>query len=140
MSVCKSCGEFYISKNCPYCKGEKVLDSTSKKSYYIIGALITLTLMVAINFYRNNGFNTNPLIGTWVSTTKLPMFGQQKIEFRPDGMITMGAYAKVNYEIDGNTVIVTDNTGTGAVYRVVDKDTIYSEALGIRSVFKKRER
>ena len=52
-------------------------------------------------------------------------------------MITMGIYAKVKYDVDGDTVIVHDDTGTGAVYRVVDKDTIFIEALGIKSIYKK---
>ena len=137
MPVCSNCNEFYISKTCPHCDGKPKLDRTSKKGYIAVGALILVTILVAFNLYKNNGFNTNPLIGTWVSTTKLPFAGKQKIEFRPDGLITMGIYSKAKYDIDGNTVIVTDGTGIGTVYRVVDKDTIYSEALGIKSILKR---
>ncbi|WP_345985983.1 hypothetical protein WCX49_02405 [Sulfurimonas sp. HSL-1656] len=97
--------------------------------------MVVATLILAFVAFKP----TNPLIGTWVSATKLPFMGRQKIEFRKDSMITMGIYAKVKYDVDGNTVIVHDDSGTGAVYRVVDKNTIFIEAFGIKSIYKKIE-
>lgn len=137
MPVCKNCGEFYISKECPHCDKTKSTDKTTKKGYLAIGTLLIVTLIVGINLYKNNGFNTNPIIGTWRSSKSIPFVGRQTIQFRPDSVITMGVYSKAKYEVEENTIIVTDSTGIGTVYRVIDKNTIYSETLGIKTVFRR---
>ncbi len=60
-----------------------------------------------------------------------------KIKFTKNKMITMGIISKVKYEIDGKTIYVTDETGTGMVFKMINKNTMYTEMLGGKIKYKK---
>lgn len=83
--------------------------------------------------------NSNPIIGKWKSETSYPFMGKQieEIEFTNDSEYVLGMKIKVNYEIEGNKIIVNDESGIGTVYEIIDKNTITSNPLGFKTVLKR---
>jgi len=98
----------------------------------MILAFISISIIIFLNI------NSNPLLGTWKSGQKA-MMGIQlgKMEFTKDKMIMMGIVSRVDYEIDGDTIFVTDETGTGMIFKMINDNTMYSEMLGMQTKYKK---
>lgn len=99
----------------------------------ITGAIIIIALLIG------KGINGNPIIGKWKSETKYPFMGKSvdEIEFTNDSEYAMGMKFKVTYEIEGNKVIVNDESGIGTVYEVIDKNTMTNNALGFKTVLRR---
>lgn len=104
----------------------------------IAASAITLSIFLMSLFFIK-GCNKNPLIGKWKSETVFPWNGKATdiIEFTQDSEYITGMKFKVKYEIEGKRVIVTDESGIGAVYEVIDKDTIQSKAFGFNTTLKR---
>jgi hypothetical protein len=88
-----------------------------------ISVLITFTFLLSACSKTNPG----PLEGTWQDTGIL----HTKVHFRNGETEEMGMIEKVEYEVNGNDVIVhyVDGMAKGMAYRytVVDNNTIKSE-------------
>jgi hypothetical protein len=84
-------------------------------------------------------WTSNPIIGKWQSETKMPFMGKSvsEIEFTKDKAYSMGMVSNVDYEIDGDKVIVTDEMKIGIVYEMIDKNTMKSNMLGMQTIYRK---
>jgi len=138
MAICEKCGKEYLTKECLRCQykpnTKKYNDKVDNKLLLIPATLI---ILIAILSYKI--FFTNPILGTWQSEQKNFMgikFGN-KIEFTKDKMIMMGIISNVKYEIDGDNIYVIDKTGTGMLFKMIDKNTMYSELMGIKTKYKR---
>ncbi|PHQ57077.1 MAG: hypothetical protein COA30_02625 [Sulfurimonas sp.] len=141
MAICDKCGKKYLTKECIHCRdneykysNEAVKSVNNNKNIiqYMILAFISISIIIFLNI------NSNPLLGTWKSGQKA-MMGIQlgKMEFTKDKMIMMGIVSRVDYEIDGDTIFVTDETGTGMIFKMINDNTMYSEMLGMQTKYKK---
>lgn len=139
---CVKCGTEYMSRECPNCNkiiSDEIINRYIKpKSKISKNLIIILSLIVGIATIGTliSSINTNPLIGEW-KATKSSILGMNKLKFTSKRMETMGIVSKVDYEIENNEVIVTDETGTGMIFKIIDKDTVYSEIMGIKTTYKK---
>lgn len=148
MAYCEKCGESYLTRECLNCRdneykktlnsnnkvdGSKYNPSSSKNNKIIIPSILAIILVLAIVIFN---MSSNPLVGEWKMTQKSFM-GMGKLKFTSDKMIMMGIVSRVDYEIDGDEVIVTDETGTGMIYKIIDNDTIYSELAGMKMRYKR---
>lgn len=66
--------------------------------------------------------NDNTIIGNWKTTDKFAIISD--ITFEKDKYVLMGMHIKCTYETENNNVIVTDITGIGSEWKILDKDTI----------------
>lgn len=66
--------------------------------------------------------NSNPIIGKWKTTDKYTIM--KDITFENDKYVTMGMHIKCTYDIENNKVIVTDGTGIGSEWKIIDNNTI----------------
>ena len=151
MAKCLQCGKTYLTKECIHCRdqnyrynkeaiksiqGENINNNKDKVSNKLL--LISITLIVLISILSYKIFFTNPLLGTWESEQKSFMgMNLGKIEFTKNKMIMMGIVSKVDYEIDGNNIYVTDEMGTGMIFKIIDNKTMYSEMIGMKTKYKK---
>lgn len=79
--------------------------------------------------------SNNPILGTWRTDTGM---GVIEMEFNRNSVSAFGATGNVKYEINGNKVLVIDEgLKIGTTYIMRDKNTMYTEVFGIRSVYKK---
>jgi len=141
MAFCNKCGKKYLTKECLDCKDKESNQNMMKNNRDRVSnklLLIPATLIILISILSYKIFFTNPLIGTWKSEQKT-ILGMQlgKIEFTKDKMIMMGILSKVDYEIDGKNIYVTDETGTGMIFKIIDDNTMYSEMMGMKTKYKK---
>lgn len=98
--------------------------------------IIALIIAVMI-FNKNETMENNPLIGTWRSKTIL---GIVEIEFKKNTVSAFGFTGKVNYEIEKNQITVFDiESRIGTIYKIHDKNTIYTDIIGIKTVYKRVE-
>lgn len=102
----------------------------------IFGAIgvVAITILILTKL-----ISSNPVIGKWRSETNYSFMGKSvnEVEFTSDSEYALGMRFKVKYEIDGNRVIVTDETGIGTVFEVIDKNTIRSNALGFETILRR---
>lgn len=106
---------------------------TILKMIGFIGAVIITVFIIS------KLWTSNPIIGKWQSETKIPFMGKMinEIEFTKNRAYSMGIMSNVDYEIDGNKIIVTDGLGIGVVYEIIDKDTMKNNMLGMQTVYKR---
>lgn len=132
---CDKCRKEYWTRECLNCKDNPNVGINNKSNkniiFYIAAAISAVVIII---MFLN--INTNPLIGEWKANQKSFM-GMGKLKFTKTRMETMGIVSKVEYEVDGNEVIVTDETGTGMTFKIIDKDTIYHELMGIKMTYKR---
>ncbi len=146
MATCNKCGKQYMTRECLNCKKkefnsgmvENIHINTNKDKVNNKLLLIPIGLIILISILSYKIFFTNPLLGTWESGQK-SFIGMQlgKMEFTKDKMITMGIISRVSYEIDGDNIYVTDETGTGMVFKMIDNKTMYSEMMGMKTKYRK---
>ncbi len=137
---CEVCGNNYIQRECPYCDG--TFEDEPKIIKTLVNTKVILLLISAITsigLFSIYTITQNPILGKWKSEKRLPVFGYQNIEFKKDTMNYMGMIEKVDYEIDGKEISVTDATGVGAIYTMIDENTISSKLMGLKSTFKRVE-
>ncbi len=84
-------------------------------------------------------WTSNPIIGKWQSETTIPFMGKivNEIEFTENKEYGRGIVSNVDYEIDGNKIIVTDKSGIGIVYEMIDKDTMRNNMLGMQTIYRR---
>lgn len=136
MATCKKCENKYMSKKCPECNNviskeiRKKYKKPKKKLYdkLIIISIILAIITVSLNFIIKDN---NPLIGTWQMKKNMPMIGKMEMIFKKDKAIMMGIVSKVEYEIEDDEITVTDQTGTGVIFKIINKNTILYGAMGI---------
>jgi len=141
MAICEKCGKKYLSKECLRCKNENNnLNKINNQKINNKLLLIPTIILIITGILSYQIFFTNPLIGTWQSNQKkLFTINLGKIKFTKDKMIMMGIISKVKYEIDGKNIYVTDQTGTGMLFKIIDNNTISSELMGMKTIYKKIE-
>jgi len=81
---------------------------------------ILLSVVIALSF--SGCFDSNPLIGKWRATKKVMMI--RNIEFTKDKAIASGMFEEVEYDVQDNQVLVTDQMGIGSIYKIIDNNTI----------------
>lgn len=155
MAKCEKCGKEYYTRECLNCRdnqykrtlnsnnkvdGSKYNPSSNKTNSsnnmkIIIPSVLAVVTIIVITIFN---MTSNPLIGKW-STGQKAIMGMQlgKMEFTKNKMMMMGIVSKVDYEIDGDTIYVTDETGTGMIFKMINNNTMYSEMMGMRSKYKK---
>jgi len=88
-----------------------------------------------IKYVIDHTINDNPLLGKWRAQTVL---GIMEIEFDRSSMSSFGTKNPVTYDILEDKVIVIDDTiKVGNTYKIVDENTISTEAGGFKTVYKK---
>jgi len=131
MATCEKCGKTYYTRECLNCKDKTNSEIKNQKKIKNKYLLIPISLIIIISILIYKIFFTNPLIGEWkTNTNNLMGINLGKIKFTKDKMIMMGIISKVNYEINGKTIYVTDETGTGMVFKMINNNTMYSETIG----------
>lgn len=136
---CDKCENDYFQKECPYCSGlvkavSNNNNATSGQKATII--ILVMALMIASVIIYSMNFS-NPIIGKWRSEKAIPFMGHQTIEFTSNRMVMMGITSEVDYEVEGNKVIVTDATGTGIIFKVINDNKIKSELMGLGGIYKR---
>lgn len=98
------------------------------------GIVIVLFLALGVTFYWDET-HRNPLIGKWRAETKL---GILEIQFDRKSMLFFGTKTPVSYDIQADKVIVfDDDIKVGNAYKILDQETISTEAGGYKTVYKK---
>ncbi|WP_442765193.1 hypothetical protein [Sulfurospirillum cavolei] len=98
------------------------------------GIVIVLFLALGVTFYWDET-HRNPLIGKWRAETKL---GILEIQFDRKSMLFFGTKTPVCYDIQADKVIVfDDDIKVGNAYKILDQETISTEAGGYKTVYKK---
>ncbi|WP_051906640.1 MULTISPECIES: hypothetical protein [unclassified Sulfurospirillum] len=88
-----------------------------------------------IKYVIDHTINYNPLLGKWRAQTVL---GIMEIEFDRSSMSSFGTKNPVTYDILDDKVIVIDDTiKVGNTYKLVDENTISTEAGGFKTVYKR---
>lgn len=88
-----------------------------------------------IKYVIDHTINDNPLLGKWRAQTVL---GIMEIEFDRSSISSFGTKNPVTYDILEDKVIVIDDTiKVGNTYKIVDENTISTEAGGFKTVYKK---
>lgn len=102
----------------------------------LLGSCVLLFFVVfGIKYAIDHTINYNPLLGKWRAQTVL---GIIEIEFERSSMSSFGMKNLVTYDVSENKVIVMDDTiKVGNTYKIVDENTISSEAGGFKTVYKK---
>lgn len=124
---------------------EKIENPIFKKNGYESKALI-----IAIGIFVLMGFimmivmsyeKRNPILGKWKSETSFPFMGKiiDRVEFKENSAYMSGMKFDVDYEIDGNKVILKDDTGIGLVYEIIDDKTMKTNAMGFETIYRKEE-
>lgn len=97
--------------------------------------LVLLLVGFGIKYMIDHTINFNPLLGKWRAQTVL---GIMEIEFDRSSMSSFGTKNPVTYDISENKVIVIDDTiKIGNTYKIIDENTISSEAGGFKTVYKR---
>jgi len=110
-------------------------DKTNKNQILkILG--IAIIAFIFFSAYKNtSGTLNNPLIGKWRTNT---VMGTMEIEFDKNTASALGGTSRVNYEIKDNKILVFDeDLKMGTYYTVHDQNTIYTDLMGIRTVYKR---
>jgi hypothetical protein len=112
---------------------------TPKRPSLLINLLASCVVLLFVGFgikYAiDHTINYNPLLGKWRAQTVL---GIMEIEFDRSSMSSFGTKNPVTYDILENKVIVIDDTiKVGNTYKIVDENTISTEAGGFKTVYKR---
>ena len=98
----------------------------------IIGLII-----IVMMFNQNEKISNNPLLGQWRNKST---FGIIEIEFKKNTVSAFGYTSKVNYEIEKNKITVFDTENKiGTIYTVQDANTMYTDMLGFKTIYKRVE-
>lgn len=102
----------------------------------LLGSCVVLLVVgFGIKYAIDHTINYNPLLGKWRAQTVL---GIMEIEFDSSSMSSFGTKNPVTYDILENKVIVIDDTiKVGNTYKIVDENTISTEAGGFKTVYKR---
>ena len=115
------------------------VQKSPKRSSLLLNLLASCLVIVFVGFgvkYAiDHTINYNPLLGKWRAQTVL---GIMEIEFDRSSMSSFGTKNPVTYDISENKVIVMDDTiKIGNTYKIVDENTISTEAGGFKTVYKR---
>lgn len=97
---------------------------------------IALIAFIFFSVYKNtpNRLN-NPILGKWRTNTAI---GTMEIEFDKNTASALGGTSRVNYEIKDNKILVFDeDLKIGTYYTLHDQNTIYTDLMGIRTVYRR---
>lgn len=101
----------------------------------LASCVVLLFVGFGIKYAIDHTINYNPLLGKWRAQTVL---GIMEIEFDRASMSSFGTKNPVTYDVSENKVIVMDDTiKVGSTYKIVDENTISSEAGGFKTVYKR---
>jgi len=102
---------------------------------FFIGIGILIMFFIFMQNGKSPTLSNNPILGTWRTNT---LMGIMEIKFKSDSMEVLGEKSKVKYEINGNTITVFDtNLNIGTTFKIMNKNTIYSEFMSFKSYYKK---
>lgn len=112
---------------------------TSKRPSLLLNLLASCVVVLLVGFgikYAiDHTINFNPLLGKWRAQTVL---GIMEIEFDRSSMSSFGTKNPVTYDVLEDKVIVIDDTiKVGNVYKIVDENTISTEAGNFKTVYKR---
>jgi len=96
------------------------------------------TFQKVIEIQKQKPFK-NPIIGKWRSEQSIPFMGKlsMEVEYTADREYIGGMSSKVNYEMNGNKVIVTDDTGIGVTFEMINHDTMKTNLFGITNIYRR---
>ena len=96
--------------------------------------IIVLTMLIFIF----TGCGDKRIIGEWYTTDRSAIV--KKVEFTEDKCISLGMHIECSYEYDGDKVIVTDFTGIGIEWFIIDENRIATRDLltGRKIVFNRK--
>lgn len=101
----------------------------------LASCVVLLCVGFGIKYAIDHTINYNPLLGKWRAQTVL---GIMEIKFDRSSMSSFGTKNPVTYDILENKVIVIDDTiKVGNTYKIVDENTISTEAGGFKTVYKR---
>mgnify|MGYP001156524008 FL=1 len=117
----------------------KAAKKSSKRPSLLLNLLASCIVIFFVGFgikYTiDHTINYNPLLGKWRAQTVL---GIMEIEFDRTSMSSFGTKNPVTYDVSENKVIVIDDTiKVGNTYKIIDENTISSEAGGFKTVYKR---
>lgn len=121
----------------------KTRRSTPKKSAKRPSLLLNLLASGVVLFFVAFGIkyaidhtiNYNPLLGKWRAQTVL---GIMEIEFDRSSFSSFGTKNPVTYDIsEGKVIVIDDTIKMGNTYKIVDENTISTEAGGFKTVYKR---
>lgn len=127
-----------VKKRAP--KAQSTLSKKSPKRPSLLlnlfaSCVVLLFVGFGIKYMIDHTINFNPLLGKWRAQTVL---GIMEIEFDRSSMSSFGTKNPVTYDISENKVIVIDDTiKIGNTYKIIDENTISSEAGGFKTVYKR---
>lgn len=100
-----------------------------------MGGMIAVCMVLGMKYIVEPLVSPNPLLGKWRAQTAL---GIMEIEFERKSMSSFGTKNPVSYDIEEGKVIVFDDTiKVGNTYKIIDQNTISTEAGGYKTVYKK---
>lgn len=100
----------------------------------ILGIAILAFVFFSAYKSTSNTLN-NPILGKWRTNT---VMGTMEIEFDKNTASALGGTSRVNYEIKDNKILVFDeDLKMGTYYTIHDQNTIYTDLMGIRTVYKR---
>ena len=98
-------------------------------------AVVILFFGFGIKFAIDQTFYANPLLGKWRAQTTL---GIIEIEFERDTFSSFGSKNPISYEISkGSVVVMDERIKVGSTYKIIDENTIASEAGGFKTIYKR---
>lgn len=115
------------------------LDKSAKRPSLLLNLLASCVVLFfvafGIKYAIDHTINYNPLLGKWRAQTVL---GIMEIEFDRSSISSFGTKNPVTYDVSEDKVIVIDDTiKMGNTYRIVDENTISTEAGGFKTVYKR---
>ncbi len=97
--------------------------------------IIALIIFIGIFNAKQNEIEKNPILGKWRNTSAL---GVIEIEFKKNTASALGLIEEVKYEIGENQIMVFETKNkVGVIYKIHNKDTIYTDIFGTRSIYKR---
>lgn len=128
-----------IKKTAPRVRRISTKKSSKRRPSLLLNLLASCIVLIfiafGIKYTIDHTINFNPLIGKWRAQTVL---GIMEIEFDRSSMSSFGTQNAVTYDVLEDKVIVMDATiKVGSTYKVVDENTISTEAGGFKTVYKR---
>lgn len=101
----------------------------------LASGVVLFFVAFGIKYAIDHTINYNPLLGKWRAQTVL---GIMEVEFDRSSMSSFGTKNPVTYDVSESKVIVIDDTiKIGNTYKIVDENTISTEAGGFKTVYKR---
>lgn len=114
---------------------QKALKRPSLLVNLLASCVVLLFVGFGIKYAIDHTINFNPLLGKWRTQTAL---GIMEIEFDRSSMSSFGTKNPVTYDVLEDKVIVMDDTiKVGNTYKIVDENTISTEAGNFKTVYKR---